>query len=116
MPSKNPQRRYQDIVHNIHKIKDYVQQGGGVHTVFYSENVYHDAIRICFLEISEAATKLGIQAETDIPSLPWQKIRSIGNYIRHEYDEIDINAMIEAIRQFDETLRLINQHLGQLNV
>ncbi len=38
--------------------------------------------------ISEAARKLGAQAELLAPDQPWDSIRSIGNVLRHQYDDV----------------------------
>jgi uncharacterized protein with HEPN domain len=43
--------------------------------------------------ISEAATRLGEQAETLCPGLPWRDIRGIGNWLRHQYDRVDIETI-----------------------
>jgi uncharacterized protein with HEPN domain len=44
--------------------------------------------------ISEAAVRLGEQAETICPGLPWRDIRGIGNWLRHQYDRVDIETMV----------------------
>jgi uncharacterized protein with HEPN domain len=46
------------------------------------------AIERCFQIISEAATKLGTAAESACPDQPWQEIRSLGNLLRHAYDDV----------------------------
>ena len=57
----------------------------------------YDAIRMCFLEISEAAIKLGALAELHQPDIPWNAIRGSGNHLRHTYDEMDLNAIERAV-------------------
>jgi uncharacterized protein with HEPN domain len=47
-----------------------------------------DAVERCLQRISEAAVKLGSDAETLVPSQPWKQIRSLGNVLRHEYDSV----------------------------
>ena len=42
----------------------------------------------CLQRISEAAVKLGNDAERLIPSQPWKQIRSLGNVLRHGYDVV----------------------------
>lgn len=61
----------------------------------------YDAVRMCFLEISEAAAKLGALAELHEPDLPWSAIRGFGNHLRHSYDEIDLNAIERAVADID---------------
>ena len=40
--------------------------------------------------ISEAAIRLGAAAETRCPGAPWRDIRGIGNWLRHQYDRIEL--------------------------
>jgi uncharacterized protein with HEPN domain len=47
----------------------------------------------CKLQIvSEAAIRLGNEAEQRIPDQPWRAIRGIGNHLRHAYDRIDLET------------------------
>ena len=41
------------------------------------------------LLISEAAVRLGEQADILCPGLPWHDIRGIGNWLRHQDDDVD---------------------------
>ena len=43
--------------------------------------------------ISEAAVRLGEQGEALCPGLPWRDIRGIGNWLRHQYDRVDIETI-----------------------
>ncbi len=43
--------------------------------------------------ISEAAVRLGEQAEALCPDLPLRDIRGIGNWLRHQYDRVDIETI-----------------------
>ena len=101
MTSSNPTVRYQDIRHNIEKIKDYLARGGGLERVLADQGMPYDAVRMCFLEISEAAAKLGALAELHEPDIPWNAIRGFGNHLRHSYDEIDLNAVERAVADID---------------
>ncbi len=53
------------------------------------------------LIVSEAARKLGDEADVLVPGQPWQSIRSIGNVLRHEYDGIDPEIIWRVIRNGD---------------
>ncbi|MHB1813824.1 MAG: HepT-like ribonuclease domain-containing protein [Steroidobacteraceae bacterium] len=101
MVSSKPIVRYGDIRRNIAKIKDYLAQGGGAMQVLADQGVAYDAIRMCFLEISEAAIKLGALAEVHEPDIPWSAIRGFGNHLRHTYDEMDLNAVERAVTDLD---------------
>jgi uncharacterized protein with HEPN domain len=43
--------------------------------------------------VSEAAIRLGDQAEVLCPGLPWRNIRGIGNWLRHQYHQVDVDSI-----------------------
>ncbi|HVW86299.1 MAG TPA: HepT-like ribonuclease domain-containing protein [Bryobacteraceae bacterium] len=47
--------------------------------------------------ISEAAVRLGDSAFVVCPGLPWHNIRGIGNWLRHQYDRVDIETIWNTI-------------------
>jgi len=47
--------------------------------------------------ISEAAIRLGDEAEKRIPDQPWRDIRGIGNQLRHAYERIDLDTVWAAV-------------------
>jgi uncharacterized protein with HEPN domain len=49
--------------------------------------------------ISEAAIRLGDQAEILCPGLPWRNIRGIGNWLRHQYDHIDVDSIWQTVTE-----------------
>lgn len=69
--------------------------------VLADQGMPYDAVRMCFLEISEAAAKLGALAELHEPDIPWNAIRGFGNHLRHSYDEMDLNAIERAVADID---------------
>lgn len=101
MTSSKPAARYQDVRRNIEKIREYLARGGGLERVLADQGMAYDAIRMCFLEISEAAGKLGALAELHEPDIPWSAIRGFGNHLRHSYDEMDLNAIERAVGDID---------------
>ncbi|HUN72587.1 MAG TPA: HepT-like ribonuclease domain-containing protein [Steroidobacteraceae bacterium] len=101
MTSSKPAARYRDIRRNIAKIREYLASGGGLERVLVAQGMAYDAVRMCFLEISEAAAKLGALAELHEPEIPWAAIRGFGNHLRHTYDEIDLNAIERAVADID---------------
>jgi uncharacterized protein with HEPN domain len=93
VPTKDPARRFADIIENIERIRSYT--AGLTETEFVANRVVRDATERCLARISEAATKLGAIAEEKAPGLPWQTIRSFGNRLRHAYDNIDASFVWE---------------------
>jgi uncharacterized protein with HEPN domain len=51
------------------------------------------AIERKLLIISEAAVRLGDEATVLCPDQPWHKIRGTGNWIRHQYERIDLESI-----------------------
>jgi uncharacterized protein with HEPN domain len=47
------------------------------------------ACQYALLIVSEAAKRLGDDAERLCPGQPWRDIRGIGNHLRHAYDSLD---------------------------
>lgn len=56
------------------------------------------AVFHALLIISEAARRLGSDAEALAPEQPWQSIRAFGNVLRHQYDEVDPGATWRIVR------------------
>jgi uncharacterized protein with HEPN domain len=50
------------------------------------------AVERKFQIISEAAIRLGNEAERYCPGMPWRDIRGIGNHLRHAYERIDLEG------------------------
>lgn len=48
--------------------------------------------------LTEAAFRLGVDAERLCLQVDWRGVRGLGNVLRHEYDEIDDAVIWEAVR------------------
>jgi uncharacterized protein with HEPN domain len=67
-------------------------------TAFEKDRKTYDAVERCLERICEAAAKLGDMATHLMPDQPWQKIRSFGNVLRHEYDGIREDRLFEIVK------------------
>ena len=47
--------------------------------------------------ISEAATRLGSEAEKQAPDQPWRDIRGMGNQLRHAYERVDLETIWNSV-------------------
>jgi len=47
--------------------------------------------------ISEAAIRLGEAAEARCPGLPWRKIRGMGNWLRHQYERVELEVVWRTV-------------------
>ncbi|SPF54725.1 conserved hypothetical protein [Candidatus Sulfopaludibacter sp. SbA4] len=48
--------------------------------------------------ISEAAIRLGSEAEGRCPGIAWSDIRGIGNWLRHQYERIELPVIFKTVR------------------
>lgn len=58
-----------------------------------------DAVERNLQRISEAAIRLGPEAETLCPGLPWDDIRGMGNILRHGYDNVRPSIIWNTVRE-----------------
>jgi uncharacterized protein with HEPN domain len=89
--SKAPAQRFEDILENILRIEEFTRGMSG--TEFTEDPKTNNAVERCIERISEAARKLGVDAEEMCPAIAWAGLRAIGNILRHEYERIDIGRV-----------------------
>lgn len=96
MPSKKPVYRLQDIIENAQAIFRYT--AGMDLKTFEEDRKTYDAVERCLERISEAAAKLGDLAPVLMPGQPWQKVRALGNRLRHEYETIREDRLWDIVQ------------------
>ena len=99
MPSDKPLGRLEDILDNIARIERFTA-GMDLAAFEANEQTLYASLH-ALLIISEAARKLGDEADTFAPGQPWADIRSIGNVLSHEYDGINPEIIWRVIRNGD---------------
>ena len=104
MPSSDPIQRFQDILDNIGRVEEYTM-GMDLET-FREGGIACDAAERCLERICEASKKLGSVAEELCPNIPWPKVRSLGNFLRHEYDAIERDLLWSMIERDLPALKL----------
>lgn len=114
MPSRDPARRYQDILDYIEWIFEDV---AGLHyDDFASDRKTFQSVIYSLQCISEAAKKLGYHAEEHAPDEDWPNIRGFGNIARHDYGEIDLPTVWDIVEHglppLKRSCRLVLQSLG----
>jgi len=115
VPSSRPATRFLDILENIRLIQAYVQ--GMDRAAFEADSRTRDAVERCLERLSEAATKLGSQADALAPGPPWQAIRAFGNVLRHAYDQVDPARIWEiATRDLPALATAAREALQRLDV
>jgi uncharacterized protein with HEPN domain len=95
LPSKHFPQCLFDIIENAEKVTHYTE--GLNELSFSADEKTKDAVERCLQRISEAAIRLGEEAERFVPGQPWQDIRGIGNHLRQGYDALDSGMIWEAV-------------------
>jgi len=65
---------------------------------FLSDEKTQAAVERKLLIISEAAIRLKDEAEALCPGLPWRDIRGSGNWLRHQYDSVDLETIWNTVQ------------------
>jgi uncharacterized protein with HEPN domain len=91
LPFREPSLSLRDISDAIRCIEDFTF--GMDLDAFRQDPKTVAAVERKLLVISEAAVRLGDQAEALCPGLPWRNIRGIGNWLRHQYDRADVETV-----------------------
>jgi uncharacterized protein with HEPN domain len=87
LPFRDPLSSLRDIYEAIESIERFIR--GMDFSVFKADEKTNAAVERKLLLLSEAARRLGDDAEKLCPSIPWNNIRGIGNWLRHQYDRVD---------------------------
>lgn len=109
----NPRARLEHILFHIRGVADTV---GGVRfetytSVYHIERTVERAVEI----ISEAVRALPVELTARHPEIEWEKIASIGNILRHEYQRVDPATMWNiATVKLPELEVVIRQILAEL--
>lgn len=102
MSSSRPIDCFVDIIDNIDAIASYAE--GMTRDLFMADNKTYDATERCLSRISEAA-KLGLLTEELAPDQPWNDIRGMGNWLRHEYSRVLKETIWKTVSEDLESLR-----------
>jgi uncharacterized protein with HEPN domain len=95
LPFKEPALALQDIVGAIERIEQFTR--GLDFEEFRQDPKTIAAVERKLLLISEAAIRLDEQADLLCPGPPWRNIRGMGNWLRHQYDRIDLETVWKTV-------------------
>ena len=95
MPFREPALSLRDILDAIDMIVQFVR--GMDLGAFRKDPKTVAAVERKLLLVSEAAIRLGEDAERLCPGLPWHNIRGIGNWLRHRYDRVDVETVWNTV-------------------
>lgn len=94
-PSKSPDVLFGHLLDSIQKIREFL--GGMSFAEFVDDEKTQAAVERKLLVISEVAIRLGHRAEELCPEIPWHDIRGTGNWIRHQYDDLDVESVWDTV-------------------
>ncbi len=97
MPFRDPSSCLHDIYEAIESIERFVE--GVDFSAFQADEKTTAAVERKLLVLSEAARRLGDAAERPCPGIPWNNIRGIGNWLRHQYDGVDPSIIWQTLEQ-----------------
>jgi uncharacterized protein with HEPN domain len=91
LPSRSTRQWLKDILEAVTRIEHYTAGMDFEH--FRQSPMVIDAVERNLQKISEAASRLGEEAPMLCPSIPWHNVRGMGNWLRHQYDAIDLELI-----------------------
>ena len=94
MSFRGPDQWLKDIVQFTERLEAHT--AGMDIEAFRSDVKTIDAVERNLQKISEAAIRLGPAAETLCPGPDWADIRGLGNWLRHQYDQLDLDTIWHA--------------------
>lgn len=86
MPPRSPRQRLQDILDAILFVERYI--AGRTLDDYRRDDMLRAAVERKIEIISEATRRLPDDLTAAHASMPWAKIRGVGNILRHDYDEV----------------------------
>ncbi len=97
MPFRDHLSYLRDIDTSIKLIESFIE--GMDFDTFCSDRKTVAAVERMMQIISEAAMRLGEEAERLYPGQPWGNIRGLGNWLRHQYDDLDREIVWNTIQE-----------------
>lgn len=87
MPFRGSEIHFRDILDSIYQIDEFL--AGLEFSGYQSDRKTRSAVERELQIITEAAIRLGAEAETLCPGPDWKGFRAMGNVLRHEYHRVD---------------------------
>jgi uncharacterized protein with HEPN domain len=96
MPFEDARSHLEDILDSIHSIQKFVH--GMDREAYCRDEKTQAAVERKLLILSEAAIRLKDSAEVFCPGIPWRDIRGSGNWLRHQYDSVDVDTIWNTVQ------------------
>ena len=96
MPFRDAPTHLRDILESIDHITGFI---GGMSFELYGQDLKtQSAVERQMQILTEAAVRLGHDAEKCCPGLNWSGIRGMGNVLRHEYHRVSSKVVWDTIK------------------
>ena len=71
------------------QIEDAVSRFGQDQDLFLRDDVYHNAVALCILQIGELVSIMSDDFRTAHTEIPWREIKLMRNIVAHHYGSVD---------------------------
>ncbi len=95
MPFKDPTQSLKDILEGIEMIEEFTS--GLDEEAFLKDKKTIAAVERKLLQISEAAFRIKDEGPRLCPEIPWGNIRGMGNWLRHAYDNVNLETVWNTV-------------------
>jgi uncharacterized protein with HEPN domain len=117
MPSEPIAQSLRDIVGAIQLIRESISRVGTIEAAI-QDAVIRSAIERQLLIVSEAAIRIDHRdpdfAPANAPEVEWSGVRGIGNFIRHRYDDLDTQIVLNVLKNRIDGLEAACERLLRL--
>jgi uncharacterized protein with HEPN domain len=96
LPFRDEDNSFRDIANAIGMIESFTS--GMDFEAFREDPKTLAAVERKLQIISEAAIRLGAEAESRCPGMPWRDIRGMGNWLRHQYERIELPVIWKTVK------------------
>jgi len=96
LPFRDSRVHLQDILESIDYIADFVD--GMDYEAYRRDRKTRSAVERELQVITEAAIRLGDDAEAVCPGPDWKGFRGMGNVLRHEYHRVNSEIVWETVK------------------
>jgi uncharacterized protein with HEPN domain len=97
MPSESLRNALYDIRDNILLAQEFV--AGLDYPAFTKSRLHVYAVTRALEIVSEASKRLPDEVRARHPRLPWRDIRDVGNFYRHQYDNVTESYVWRTVRE-----------------
>ena len=113
MPSRSPLHTLLDIRDNAVLARNWAE--GQTLDSFGENLLVFYAVTRCLEIISEASRRLPEAIRDSHPELPWRAIMDVGNFYRHQYDNVSEDAVWRTVAQrLPELLAVVEAEIERL--